>query len=1301
MLGRQTLVFNCDEGIDYKSMGRIFTGIVKCGAWGCFDEFNRLEDIVLSSVSQQIQSIQSALKSQQSHVNLLDRNVPLNMNSGIFVTLNPAGKGYGGRQKLPDNLKQLFRAIAMTHPDIELIASTILFSEGFKNASTLGLKVVSVYKLCKELLSAQQHYDWGLRPLKAVLGMAGQLLSAEKGSGILNLEREPIILVKSLIVSTISKLTHSDAQRYILLLKDVFMDVPQELLTNDALSESIRRAYDELGLIFSQDQAEKVVQFYEACRQRMGVVLVGTSGSGKSTVWKILQKALQNMGQDLKTYIVNPKSVDKKTLLGNMDIDTREWADGIITSAARQVVKESNSTHSWIICDGDVDPEWIESLNSVLDDNRLLTMPNGERIQFGLNVNFIFETHDLKYASPATVSRMGMIYLAKDILNDKIFIDSWLFKSNASSSVRDWVNDWVLPILNWTMENGIFLCTMSKLSLLKNILTHCHDSVCKEDFIVKLARSIGMVLEPKCHANLSKKILDLTKISLSSLIGTYYDINLNSIKQYTLKEIPDAVSNSFIETPDVQSISAIVLSWIGAGESFALIGPEGVGKLALLQHCFALSNIQNLITIFCSAQTGSSDVLRRLYSICSTTQTTHGRVLKPKNGGFVVLYLKDLNLPKPDKYGTVELIQFLIQLITYSGFYDTNLEWISIEKIQIVSTMIPSSYPGRHPISLRYLSIIRQCYVSYSDKDQRTSILAIQLENFQKRSLSLTAWKERSKLQKLARTIMEIFDRASIKYNSDIQPHYKFNPRDVSRMLKSLAYYNYTVNSSSFLLDVVINELLHIFADRLVDRKSIMEFHAIVSQVFLHDWNHSFNFQEVKLYKSNSASMLTKISMEEMEVLTKRELHLYERESRKLDINLFGELFSLMTSIERVLIQPGGSLLLAKRPGIPMLELVQFIASWLKMQVHVPLVFRKFTKKAFYSDLKLAVMGAINDTSLLLIDDQHIYDSQVLESINSLLCSGEISDLFSNEELESIYSLIKDEYSTCGFLGTIHEFFISRLKKNLHMAVVLDVCNQTFLSNCQSNPALYSQCEMIWKVDWNYDSETLLAKEMLAKLDMNDEHKSVVAEKILKIHGIQRESGAPPQYLINFLSNYVSIYETIQGHVLKRKSYLEGGVVKLKSSFEYVDALSVSAQSQRHELVHKQNQADLALGEITKSLVCAAEQKKEIERISVQLGIEEEALLGQKEKIELELGDVEPLLRAAQASVGEIRSESLSEIRSLRAPPTAVRDVLEGVLRLMGILDVSWNSMKVFLGQRTVKEEILNFNARNITKTIR
>ena len=97
----------------------------------------------------------------------------------------------------------------------------------------------------------------------------------------------------------------------------------------------------------------------------------------------------------------------------------------MLTAAARQAAREPVEVLCWVICDGDVDPEWIEALNSVLDDNRLLTLPTGERISFGSNVNFIFETNDLQFASPATISRMGMILLSEQDLPVTSIIQKW------------------------------------------------------------------------------------------------------------------------------------------------------------------------------------------------------------------------------------------------------------------------------------------------------------------------------------------------------------------------------------------------------------------------------------------------------------------------------------------------------------------------------------------------------------------------------------------------------------------------------------------------------------------------------------------------------------------------------------------------------------------------------------------------------------------------------------------------------------------------------------------------------------
>ena len=123
-----------------------------------------------------------------------------------------------------------------------------------------------------------------------------------------------------------------------------------------------------------------MLQFHEAIKQRIWVVIVGLSGWGKSTIWKVLPKAYEKLGIIMSVHVMNAKSMLRQQLFGEMNHDTREFRDGVLTMSARKVVKESSETQCWIICDVDIDPEWIESLNSVIDDNHLLTLPNGEKI---------------------------------------------------------------------------------------------------------------------------------------------------------------------------------------------------------------------------------------------------------------------------------------------------------------------------------------------------------------------------------------------------------------------------------------------------------------------------------------------------------------------------------------------------------------------------------------------------------------------------------------------------------------------------------------------------------------------------------------------------------------------------------------------------------------------------------------------------------------------------------------------------------------------------------------------------------
>ncbi|KAG9392138.1 Dynein heavy chain and region D6 of dynein motor [Carpediemonas membranifera] len=425
-LAVQCVVFNCSEGLDYKMMGRFFSGLAQCGAWACFDEFNRIDIEVLSVIAQQILTIQQAIMASAKRFVFEGQEIPLNASCGFFITMNP---GYAGRTELPDNLKALFRPISMMVPDYGLIAEIILFSEGFSTARALSRKMAQLYKLSSEQLSQCDHYDFGMRAVKSVLVMAGGLKRQYEDLG------EDIVLIRALRDSNVPKFLAQDVPLFMGIIQDLFPGVEIPSVDYGSLQEAIEADLTSHNLQPVPAFVTKCIQFYETHIVRHGLMLVGQSGTGKSTICTSMARSLQALFKagdttsphfkPVQRYILNPKSVSMGELYGMFDEVSHEWTDGLVANIARQVVNARDDTKRWIVFDGPVDALWIENMNTVLDDNKMLCLANGERIRLPDTVNLVFEVQDLAVASPATVSRCGMVYLESVHLGWRPLAKSW------------------------------------------------------------------------------------------------------------------------------------------------------------------------------------------------------------------------------------------------------------------------------------------------------------------------------------------------------------------------------------------------------------------------------------------------------------------------------------------------------------------------------------------------------------------------------------------------------------------------------------------------------------------------------------------------------------------------------------------------------------------------------------------------------------------------------------------------------------------------------------------------------------
>ncbi|XP_054832932.1 dynein axonemal heavy chain 1 [Eublepharis macularius] len=726
-LAIQTVVFNCSDQLDFMAMGKFFKGLASSGAWACFDEFNRIDIEVLSVVAQQITTIQKAQQQRVDRFIFEGAEIPLVPSCAVFITMNP---GYAGRTELPDNLKALFRPVAMMVPDYSMIAEISLYSFGFNEAKVLAKKITTTFKLSSEQLSSQDHYDFGMRAVKTVISAAGNLKRENPTMD------EELICLRAIKDVNVPKFLQDDLKLFNGIISDLFPMIKEETIDYGILEEAIHRACRKDNLKDVDGFVTKCIQLYETTVVRHGLMLVGPAGSGKTKCYKVLAAAMTSLKgrpsvsggnyEAVNYYILNPKSITMGQLYGEFDLLTHEWTDGILSSLIRVGAIARDTNKKWYMFDGPVDAVWIENMNTVLDDNKKLCLSSGEIIKLTEAMTMMFEVQDLAVASPATVSRCGMVYLEPSILGLKPFVECWLkkipdvikpFSEELESLFDRFLEESIMFVrksVKETIASTDFNLTMSLLKLLdcffqpfipiEGIKRIPPEKIARIGeliepwFIFALIWSIGATGDAQSRVSFSvwlKTTMSVKQIGLlfpdEGLVYDYQldDAGISSIEEEEDEDVVKTVGwvswmdfcTEFTMVPDssfcdiiVPTMNTIQMAYLlemllSNHKPVLCVGPTGTGKTLTIADKLLKNLPLEFISHFLvfSARTSANQTQDL---IDSKLDKRRKGVFGPPLGRYFIFFIDDLNMPALETYGAQPPIELLRQWMDHKGWYD-------------------------------------------------------------------------------------------------------------------------------------------------------------------------------------------------------------------------------------------------------------------------------------------------------------------------------------------------------------------------------------------------------------------------------------------------------------------------------------------------------------------------------------------------------------------------------------------------------------------------------------------------------
>eukprot|EP00929_Paragymnodinium_shiwhaense_P050232 TRINITY_DN25303_c0_g2_i1.p1 TRINITY_DN25303_c0_g2~~TRINITY_DN25303_c0_g2_i1.p1 ORF type:complete len:2248 (-),score=601.64 TRINITY_DN25303_c0_g2_i1:355-7038(-) len=794
--------------------------------------------------------------------------------------------------------------------------------------------------------------------------------------------------------------------------------------------------------------------------------------------------------------------------------------------------------------------------------------------------------------------------------------------------------------------------------------------------------------------------------------GVVFDFFLRDtrIEEWTMQverahyEVGTPMGEVTVPTSETVSMNYMMKALIQVQHPVMLIGLAGCGKT---QSC------AGLLKRLDATQFAFHKMNMSYYTDSTLLQTMMEGPLEKKAGKLfappgklqLIYFIDDLNMPMLDKYNTQSAIELMKQKQDYNHWYDrSKIIAKDIGNTQYLCCMNPTA--GSFTINPRLQRHFWTATVQFPESSALSTIYSTFMSGhfhglgFKHQVVDMTIG--------IIKAALSLHSSVTSQFRKTAKNmHYEFNIRHMSGVFAGLLQARPTEFPDAEKLALLwLHESERIYGDRLVSVADLKRFRAMLAELVKKMFS-KYNFQKYFLEKSPEPLVFVPfskgiqdmaiqptydkiLSIERLSEVLHEGLREYNNQHAAMDLVLFEDAMKHVAKICRIICCPAGHPLLVGVGGSGRQSLSRLSAFVCQAQTFMIVIRTHYNIGDLKTDLQYMFKraGEKDEGVLFLFTDNQISNERFLVLFNDLLSSGEITDLYANEDKDMIRNAVRGACKGAGMVDTpenLWNFYITRVRKNLHMSLCFSPVGDGMWSRARKFPALVNCTVIDWFQPWPLDALHNVAAKFLAPVEQlgsadDPQRLSIVAflpfsfdtVNSLSQEFIEKErryAYTTPKSFLELIKLFIKMLQKTYDDLMDKKQRLTNGLVKLRTTQDSVASLEMQLKETAVVVQEKAEKADQFAEEVgrEKAKVNAEAERAQIEaakceQIAVQVA-------AQKEDCTRDLAEATPLVKQAEDALDVLDKNDFNEMKKFTRPPHGVDTVCEAAMNLMAGFD--------------------------------